>query len=167
MWLRVLCVLFVVCQLIPVANADDYTVVYLVRHAEKRLDQGKDPELTEKGQHRARQYADTFRDAGITQIYSTDYKRTQATVKPLADSLNQTVIVYDPDRLGDLANTLRSQPGIYFISGHSDTTPVFVTALGGVAGAEIDEDNEYDRVYQVIINADNSVYTHRLRSLPR
>lgn len=167
MWRRTLCILIVACLFIPIANAGEHTVVYLVRHAEKRLDQGKDPELTKKGLRRAMHYADSFRDAGITRVYSTDYKRTLATVKPLADSLNQTVVVYDPDRLADLADTLRSKPGIYFVSGHSDTTPDLVTALGGKAGTEINEDNEYDRVYQVVINADGSVYTHRLRSLPR
>ncbi len=167
MWPKALWFLIVAYLLTPIANADEHTVIYLVRHAEKRLDQGKDPELTEKGQHRARLYADSFRDAGITRIYSTDYIRTQATVKPLADVLNQTVSVYDPDRLGDLANTLRSKHGIYFVSGHSDTTQDLVKALGGAAGAEIDENNEYDRVYQLILNADDSVYTHRLRSLPR
>ena len=166
MWRNTVCILLLPYMLIPTANADEHTVVYLVRHAEKRLDQGKDPELTEKGQHRADHYADSFRDSGITQIYSTDYKRTQATVKPLAELLNQTVVVYDPDRLDNLAGTIRSKPGIYFVSGHSDTTPDLVTALGGEAGTEIDEDNEYDRVYQVILKGD-SVYTHRLRSLPR
>lgn len=167
MWQKTLCILIAACLHAPLVNADDHSVVYLVRHAEKRLDQGKDPELTDKGQHRAGHYADTFRDAGITRIYSTDYKRTQATVKPLADVLKLPVISYDPDRLDELANTIRSTPGTYIVSGHSDTTPDMVAALGGTAGTEIDEDNEFDRIYQVIINADKTVYTHRLRSLPR
>ncbi|MFK7730600.1 MAG: histidine phosphatase family protein [Pseudomonadales bacterium] len=167
MWRKILCVLIIVYLPIPIASADNHTVVYLVRHAEKELDQGKDPNLTEKGLYRAGHYADSFRDAGITHIYSTDYKRTQATVKPLADLLGLPVISYDPDYLGKLANTFRSAQGIYFVSGHSDTTPELVTALGGTAGREIDEDNEFDRVYQIIINADKTVYTHRLRSLPK
>lgn len=167
MWRITLCVLSTIFLLIPITNADEHSVVYLVRHAEKRLDQGKDPELTEKGLHRARHYADLFRDSGITRIYSTDYRRTQATVQPLAELLKQSIITYNPDRLDELANVLRNSPGVYFVSGHSDTTPEMVTALGGIAGTEIDEDNEYDRVYQVIINADKTVYTHRLRSLPK
>ncbi|MFK8020525.1 MAG: histidine phosphatase family protein [Pseudomonadales bacterium] len=150
----------------PFSIAAEHSVVYLVRHAEKRLDQGRDPELTNRGQHRADHYAEMFRDAGIGFIYSTQYKRTMDTVAPLALALKQEVIAYNPDKLDALARKIKAEAGVYFVSGHSDTTPELVEVLGGVAGAEIDEDHEFDRVYQLIINKDGSVYTHRLRSLP-
>lgn len=167
MWHKTLCALIITCLHMPAASAADHSVVYLVRHAEKILHEGKDPELTRKGLQRAKLYADMFRDAGITGLYSTDYKRTQATVEPLATLLKQSVTSYNPNKLNELANTLRDEPGVYFVSGHSNTTPDLVIALGGNAGNEINEEQEFDRVYQVIINADGTVYTHRLRSLPK
>ncbi len=49
------------------------------------------------------------------------------------------------------------------MAGHSNTTPQLVEALGGDPGEPIDENNEFDRLYQVVIGADGSVTTTLLR----
>ena len=61
--------------------------VILVRHAEKIIDPNNpDVDLTPAGQARAQEIARMFGGAGINAIYATQYKRTQHTVKPLADT---------------------------------------------------------------------------------
>jgi hypothetical protein len=62
------------------------TTVILVRHAEKKIEPNNpDPDLTPAGEARAQEIARMFRDAGINAIYATQFKRTQQTVKPLAN----------------------------------------------------------------------------------
>src|SRR6266545_7010650 len=70
------------------------TTIILVRHAEKIIDpNNNDVDLSEAGQQRAQEIARMFGDAGINAIYATQYKRTQETVKPLADKLGLRVNV--------------------------------------------------------------------------
>ena len=68
------------------------TTVILVRHAEKKLEpDNQDPDLTPEGSARAQEIARVFAGAGINAIYATQYKRTQQTVKPLADRVGVPV----------------------------------------------------------------------------
>src|SRR5215208_8289187 len=62
------------------------TTVILVRHAEKKIEPtNPDPDLAPEGVERAQEIARVFGDAGVNAIYATQFKRTQQTVKPLAD----------------------------------------------------------------------------------
>jgi broad specificity phosphatase PhoE len=128
----------------PVAEGAP-SVFFLVRHAEK-ADQSEDPPLTEEGHARARALADLLRDAGITEIFSSDFERTRDTAAPLAGDLGLAVTPYDPTRLPELARTLLSSPGRVLVVGHSNTTPELAGLLGGEPGAPIPE-TEYDRLY--------------------
>jgi len=121
------------------------SVFFLVRHAEK-ADQSEDPPLTEEGHARARALADLLRDAGVETIYSSDFERTRDTAAPLASDLGLEVMLYDPNRLAELAETLLSSPGRALVVGHSNTTPELAGLLGGDPGPPIPED-EYDRLY--------------------
>jgi phosphohistidine phosphatase SixA len=124
-------------------------VVYLLRHAEK-LDDSRDPPLSEAGTARATELARLLSEAGVTHIWSTDYQRTRLTAQPLATRLGLTVSGYDPSKLTEFAAQLRGTPGRHLVVGHSNTTPQLVTALGGNAGVPY-QDTEYDRFYVVII----------------
>ena len=121
------------------------TVIFLFRHAEKTM--GKNPPLTETGQKRAKALANTLRESGITQIYSSDYTRTQQTVQPLAKEHNLEIQSYNPRNLVDFAAKLKTHPGRIAVSGHSNTTPELVKLLGGNPGLEIGEKWEFDRLY--------------------
>jgi len=57
-------------------------VVFLVRHAERTEDGTRDPPISEEGWARAKLLAETLRDAGITHIHATDFKRTRQTALP-------------------------------------------------------------------------------------
>lgn len=123
---------------------------YLVRHAEKQVDGTKDPHLTEQGQKRAEYLAQQLSLANITNIYSTDYHRTQETAKPLSDLLGVSVALYDPRNLEEFAETLKSKTGQIVIVGHSNTTPKLATLLSGEKVDDIDE-SEYENLYQIIL----------------
>jgi broad specificity phosphatase PhoE len=131
------------------------TVVYLVRHAEK-LDDTADPPLTEAGAERARLLERTLVDAGITRILSSDYERTRDTAAPLAERLGLEVEIYDPRALDELAERIRSEPGRYLVSGHSNTTPALVERLGGDPGEPIREADEYDRLYVLSVRPEGT-----------
>ncbi len=60
------------------------TVVYLVRHAEKAQASDNNPPLSEAGMRRAEALAQTLGDAGVSAIYTTQFKRTTDTAAPLA-----------------------------------------------------------------------------------
>ena len=133
-----------------VSAQTDATVVYLVRHAERHEDGTSDPPLSEIGWHRAALLAETLRDAGLTHIHTTDFKRTRATGRPTADRTGLDMATYDPRDLAGFAQRLRSTPGRHLVLGHSNTTPELVAALGGEAGTPIAE-MEYDRLYIVTV----------------
>ena len=75
------------------------TTIIFVRHAEKELNVGDDPGLSDAGRRRVaeltRQLIDADVVAGIDAIYSTPFKRTRETVQPLADALKLEVNEYD------------------------------------------------------------------------
>ena len=140
-------------------DKQNVSIVYLVRHAEK-ADTGKDPELSDVGKERAEELSRMLKDAGITHIWTTDYKRTRATVEPLAARMRVKVEVYDPSKLGEFATRLKSIPGRHLVVGHSNTTPGLVQALGGDPGQPI-PDTEYDRFY--IVTLGQNIATIQLR----
>jgi phosphohistidine phosphatase SixA len=140
-------------------DKQNVSMVYLVRHAEK-ADTGKDPELNDLGKERAEDLSRFLKDAGITNIWTTDYKRTRETVAPLAARTRVKVEVYDPSKLGEFATKLKSIPGRHLVVGHSNTTPGLVQALGGDPGPPM-PDSEYDRFY--IVTLGQNIGTVQLR----
>ena len=142
--------------LAPSAAASE-NVVVLVRHAEK-VDDSRDPELSERGKARARALAAMLKDMELDTVYSTDFIRTRETARPLAELLGLEVKIYDGGELSAMADRLRASEGRVLVVGHSNTTPELVRLLGGAPGAPIDDD-EYDRLYLVIAGADGPVTT--------
>lgn len=130
-------------------QGQDGVVVYLVRHAEK-VDDSRDPALSEAGKARAGRLAAMLRDAGITHVWSTDYQRTRHTAEPVARAASLTVELYDPRDPAGLATKLKATPGRHLVVGHSNTTPGLVEALGGDPRGTI-ADDEYDRLYLVVV----------------
>jgi phosphohistidine phosphatase SixA len=149
-------------------EAQDDTVIFLVRHAERADDAPPDPAMVEKptmvtdpqmmatdpplseaGIERASLLSTLLRDANITHIHSTDYLRTRETARPTAEAVGLKISIYDASDLAAFAEELLSITGTHLVVGHSNTTPELVRALGGTAGPAI-ESLEYDRLYMVI-----------------
>jgi broad specificity phosphatase PhoE len=133
--------------------------IILVRHAEKKIvpPENKDPDLSPAGIARAEELARMFGDTGITAIYATEYKRTQQTVKPLADKFGLQVTQVEAKKTPDLVKQIRSQkPGaVIFIAGHNNTVPEIIAALGGPQLPIIPE-TEYDNLYILVVQSDGS-----------
>lgn len=158
---RLLCVLSL---LAPCLAWADPTMIYLVRHGEKEAS-GKDPALTAQGQARAQNIATMLQKAGIGHIFSSDYARTRQTAQPLAQGSGFEVQTYDAKTPKALVGKVKSMNGAVLVVGHSNTLPELVKLFGGAPGADI-ADNEYDRLYQLIVGANGQVTTVLLTSIP-
>src|SRR5438874_4562261 len=129
------------------------TTVIVIRHAEKIIDPNNpDVDLSPAGQARAQELARMFGDAGVNAIYATQYKRTQETVKPLADKLGLRVNVVNSKNTNDLLAQIRAQNSgqTVFIAGHNNNVPEIIAALGGPKYPIIPE-SEYDNLFVVTV----------------
>ena len=129
------------------------TTLILVRHAEKVIDPNNpDVDLNADGQDRAQELVRMFGDSGINAIYATQYKRTQETVKPLADRLGLPINQVNAKNTGDLLAQIRAQRSgqTIFIAGHNNTVPEIIAAAGGPQ-YEIIPESEYDNLFIVTI----------------
>ncbi|WP_229423447.1 SixA phosphatase family protein [Massilia frigida] len=148
--------------LAPALAAADPTIIYLVRHGEKGSAE-KDPALTTQGQARARNIAAILKSTGIAHIYSSTAQRTRQTAQPLATELGLQVHVYDPAQSVKLVEQVKATGGTTLVVGHSNTVPELVRLFGAKPVSDIGED-EFDRLYQLIVDKDGSVTTVLLHS---
>ena len=141
---------------------NDCSTFYLIRHAEKeRVNKSaRDPKLNEKGIIRALNWKDYFIDKDISKIYSTNYKRTLETVKPIEVAMGLTAILYSPSSI-DYKNFISSNKGeIVLVVGHSNTIPEFVNELiNDQVYSQIDDLNN-SNLY--IVKLCDSSISHRL-----
>ena len=133
-----------------VSTAAAQSTIFVVRHAE-RADAMKDPDLSEAGRGRAEALAKALRDANITAIYVTEFKRTQQTAAPLARALSITVTVLPAQDSAALIAKLRALNGNALVVGHGDTIPNLIKALGVSEPINIAE-NDYDNLFAVVLD---------------
>jgi len=122
------------------------STIYLVRHAEK--EKGDDPALTEAGIIRAEELKTKLKRKGVQYIHSSDYRRTVATAKPLADELNLEIQIYNPRDLHEITEEIKARPGVHLVVGHSNTTPQLASLISGQMMEEMPE-TEYDRFIEI------------------
>lgn len=147
------------------------TIVLILRHAEKAQVEGNDPPLSEAGIRRAQELVRVAEDAGVTAIYTTQYKRALDTAAPLASRLGITATAVEITRENvatypaSLARQIlaRHAGQTVMVLGHSNTVPLIVEALGGRRPAAIDDATEFDRLYVVIIRRPGEVRTIEAR----
>ncbi len=100
------------------APAAAQPTIFLVRHAE-RADtapgtsptMAADPDLSDAGRARADSLATALKDAKITAIYATEFKRTQQTAAPLAKALGLTVTIVTSKSAPALVEQLKKRQG--------------------------------------------------------
>lgn len=129
------------------------TTVILVRHAEKKLEpENPDPDLAPEGVERAQHIARVFADAGVNAIYATQYKRTQQTVKPLADRIGVAVTLLNSKQTDELVEQIQTthRGQTIFIAGHNNSVPAIVSVLTNEKFPLIPE-TEYDNLFIVTI----------------
>ena len=146
--LSVLLVLFAV----PAAAQQQ---IFVVRHAE-RADaaagasptMASDPDLSDAGRARAESLAAALKDARISAIFVTPYKRTMQTAAPLAKALGIQPVAIDPKDAAGMIEKARAANGNVLIVGHSNTVPDILTRLG-ITDAPKLGDNDYDNLFVV------------------
>jgi broad specificity phosphatase PhoE len=132
-------------------------MVIVVRHAE-RADAGApagaamtaapDPELSAAGKARAQALAAMLKDAGVTAIFTTEFRRTKDTAAPLAEALKITPeAVSSREQAAMIAKIKAHTAGAVLVVGHSNTVPAIIKALGGAA-VTLGE-SEYDSLFFV------------------
>lgn len=136
--------------------------IYIVRHAEKQLF-GKDPELAQVGQIRAKKLAQILADKNIKHIYSTDYIRTRSTVAPTAEAAGLTIEIYDPKNQDALVEKIRNLDGNMLVVGHSNTVNQLANYFVG-EGEKYDDltDLEYDYIFEVTLEGSSSSVVRKL-----
>ncbi len=139
--------------------------VIVVRHAEKSKsgDNPRDPQLSEAGVKRATSLAKLLAHAGVTDVFSSEFVRTQSTVAPLAKALELKPQVVSAGKMEQQVELLKKlAPGsVAVVCGHSNTVPGLVAKLGGKAENLVEHprygpmlgDDEYGRVFVVTIPA--------------
>ena len=134
------------------AFASAQKLVFVVRHAE-RADAGKppqtDPALSAAGEARAQKLAAMLSEAGVKNIFATEFKRTQDTAKPLAVKAGVTVEQVPAADTTLLIAKIKSHPNdVLLVVGHSNTVSAILKALAGVDVTIAD--NEYDNLFVVV-----------------
>ena len=130
--------------------------MFLVRHAE-RADAGMaaakvagaDPELSDAGKARANALAALLKDAKITAILTTKFKRTRDTAEPLAKASGVTAVAIDPADAAGLIDKVKAAAGNVLIVGHTNTVPDAIKALGVTEPVTIPDD-QFDDLFIVI-----------------
>jgi len=141
--------------------------IFVVRHAE-RADAGmppgsqKDPDLSDTGRARAAALAAMLKDARITRIYVTEFKRTHQTAAPLAAALKEEPVVIGANETAALVDALKGTTGNTLVVGHSNTLPAIVKALGVEETFQVGE-AEYDNLLVVTRGAPPSLLRLRYR----
>lgn len=151
------------------AQSKKITIV-LLRHAEKDTSSGaskSDPELTAEGRQRAERLIETLRKYKPDLIYSTRYKRTRATILPLAETVDKRyripIRVYNFDRLEEFTDELlNSNARTIVVVGHNTTTPELANLLIKQNKYKALGDDEYDKIWILEIRR-NRRKPHKIR----
>ena len=137
-------------------------IVFVVRHAEKSSDDPRDPRLSRTGVERASALAAMLAHAGVTHLYSSEFRRTHETLEPLAERCGREIEVIPAGTPDAQVTAIHELPAgsVAVVAGHSNTVPELVRALGGEVSRLVDtphgpmlDDNSYDRMFQVIMPA--------------
>lgn len=135
------------------------TVVIVVRHAEKAAVEGQDPPLSEAGLKRAQRLADLAAQAGVSVVYTTQFRRTRDTAQPLVERLKIPAQAVELTRANISAHpaalareiTTKHKGQTVLVVGHSNTAPRVAAALSGQSIPDLDDATEFDAVFVVII----------------
>ena len=145
------------------------TTVIFVRHAEKAAEPADDPGLTPAGQRRVaeltRQLVDADVVAGVDAVYSTPYRRTEETARPVAEALDLPLFSYDAaDTEAIMEYIVKEHKGkIILVVGHSNTLPALIGNMGASKKVPPIAEDEYDNIYIVSIPWFGKTKTIRLR----
>ena len=147
-----------------VSENEIFTTYYLIRHAEKdRSDPlNKDPKLTEEGLKRAEKWKEALKEVPFDMVYSTNYNRTKETAKPIADTNDLEIEIYDPNNLYDQEFQKKTVGKTVLVVGHSNTTPAFVNEILKNEKYKDLPDDENGGLFIVTVSPNHTISTQLL-----
>ena len=152
-----LCFVFLILISTNLHAAQDFTRLILVRHAEKALNQSKNPALSEKGKLRAEALKGLLEIFDIKAVYTSKYLRTKQTAKPLADEanleINSDIGASDYDSLKDHIQSFYKKENILVV-GHGNTVPAFINFLHEEEKYTSLDEDEFNKIFFVEIYED-------------
>ena len=128
------------------------TTVYIVRHAEKDSTSDRaDPTLSALGQTRALALRKTLTGHHPVALFTTETKRTRATLAPLAEALKLEPQTYDPRRGRDLTDRIQKEYAgkSVVIVGHSNNVLSLIDDFGATPPVEEVGENDYEYLFTV------------------
>ena len=126
------------------------TQYYFIRHAEK-ADSSKNPDLSEKGLERAKEWQMLFSELSFDAIYSTDFNRTIQTIKPISVKQNKNFSLYNPKTIDIEAFKKETFGKKILIVGHSNTIPNMVNQIIKENKYSDIAENQFGNLYIVTI----------------
>ncbi|MDX5347142.1 MAG: histidine phosphatase family protein, partial [Hymenobacteraceae bacterium] len=143
------------------------TTIYIVRHAEKDASNpsNPDPGLSADGQERALALLQKLEKDSVAALYATPYKRTNFTLKPLADARKLSIITYQPTDYAGLVKQIKDNylNKTVVVAGHSNTVLEIVEALGANKPVPALTESDYDYLFKVVIPKEGAVTAEALR----
>lgn len=138
---------------IPHREDTTYTTFFFVRHAERNMDGGKDPELTVEGRARAERLGRIMENCPVDSVFSTPYQRTRQTAEPVQRRCHSPLaITYLPENQTELLDKLIPSSGgkRIFIVGHQNTVPMALNYLKGDFSYRNIADYDFGKFYVVV-----------------
>lgn len=127
--------------------------IVLVRHVEKDSSptaDKADPGLSQMGRDRAQLIVKAIGKYKPDAIYSTNFKRTRESVKPLADKRKKEIQIYDPSNQQKLVDeVMASKSKKFVIVGHSNTTPALANLFTKKEVFKQVPDTEYSVIWVI------------------
>lgn len=145
------------------ATNQEYTLVWLSRHAQKQVSGGRDPELTIEGQKAAQNLAEQLSEVGIDAIYSTPFKRTVSTAQPTANAKELEIeqLMLSSKEMALKIQAMHLGQSI-LVLGHSNTTPELIAALGATEPVTIGHD-QYGDLFLVVLKQGKFYQLHKFQ----
>ena len=141
----------------------EFTLIWLSRHAKKQVTGGRDPDLTTEGKQAAKNLAEQLSEVGLDAVYSTPFKRTRHTAQPTAESkgleVNELMLSAQ-----EMAFKIRAQHlgQSILILGHSNTTPELIEALGANEEVTIGHE-QYGDLFLVVLKQGKFHRLHKFK----
>jgi broad specificity phosphatase PhoE len=107
-------------------------------------------DISESGRARAESLATVLKDAEISTIYTTEFKRTQQTAAPFAKAIHAEPSIIPAKDGAALLAKLRGSSGNVLVVGHGNTIPDLLKTLGLTTPINI-ADNDYDNLFVVLL----------------
>jgi broad specificity phosphatase PhoE len=133
------------------------TLVVVIRHAEKQLDAGENPVLTEAGVARAERLAQQLANPGTAfgfeRIYVSQYLRSRQTAEPLATASGVPMTPVSAEAIEELTARIRRDDAgrRVLVVAHSDTIPDIVHSLAPATTVPVMPAAEYGTAYVIAL----------------